>query len=155
MGRRISRSHYQSAVCGLLAIRSGLGFLEVAGINAIVIGLAWGLFPLVRAHSTPFNLLQTILSAILCTVFIYSTAVLLATFLEETWHVFGTLFLVGIAWWSVSRLSLRPSFDVFRFLGDASPLLTHTLPWPAISISLLVSALLFWVALKILQVREY
>lgn len=139
----------------LLAVRTGVGFLEIVGINAIMIGLAWALFPLVRADSTPIDLLETILSAVLCTACLYSMAVLLATFLEETWHMLGSLILVGISWWGLSRLSLRPSFNVFRFLGAASPIVTRGLPWPAIGISLFVSAVLLWIALKILQVREY
>ncbi len=139
----------------LLVVRAGCGLLETTGINAIVIGLAWILFPLVRANSTALDLLKTILAAAVCTACIYFVSVCLATFLEDTWHIFGGILFVVVAWWSLSRLSLRPSLNVFRFLGDASPLMTHTLPWPAMGTSLLVSAILFLCALKVVQSREY
>ena len=64
----------------LLAVRAGFGFLETAGINMAVIGSAWTLFPLVRAHSTLLNMLQSIFSAIVCTACFYFASVLLATF---------------------------------------------------------------------------
>jgi hypothetical protein len=139
----------------LLAVRAGCGLLETTGINAIVIGLTWSLFPLVRANSTELDLLKTIAAAAVCTACIHLVSVFLATFLEETWHLFGSIFFVVVAWWSLSRLSLRASFNVFRFLGDASPLITHGLPWPAMGISLLSSAILFLCALKVVQSREY
>jgi hypothetical protein len=139
----------------LLAVRAGFGLLETTVINAIVIGLTWRLFPLVRANSTALDLLKTILAAAVCTACIHFVSVFLATFLEETWHIFGSIFFVVVAWWSLSRVSLRPSLNVFRFLGDASPLITHALPWPAMGISLLSSAILFLCALKVVQSREY
>lgn len=40
-------------------------------------------------------------------------------------------------------------------MSDASPLITHKLPWPAMAVSLIVSAILFFTALKIVQTREY
>jgi hypothetical protein len=45
--------------------------------------------------------------------------------------------------------------NVFGFLGGASPLVTHTLPWPAMGISLCVSLILFLAALRIVESREY
>lgn len=139
----------------LLAVRAGFGLMETTGLNAIVIGSVWSLLPPVRANSTPLNLLQSILATIVCTACFYFVSVFLATFLEETWHTFGSIFVVGLAWWCVTRLSLRPAVNVFSFMSDASPLITHTLPWPAMTISLIVSAILFFGALTILQTREY
>ena len=139
----------------LLAVRTGFGLLEMAGINAVVIALAWSLFPFVRANSTPLDLLEAILAAIVCTTCFYLVSVFAATFLGELWHIWTSLLVVCCAWWAVARLALTPSVDIFRFLGDASPLITHTLPWPAIGISVFVSAILFLAAFKIVQTREY
>jgi hypothetical protein len=69
--------------------------------------------------------------------------------------MFGGMFAVGAAWWAVARLSLPASADIFRFMSDGSLLITHRLPWPAMAISLVVSAILFLAALKIVQTREY
>jgi hypothetical protein len=40
-------------------------------------------------------------------------------------------------------------------MGDGSPLLAHTMPWPAMGVSLAVAGVLFVAALKIVQAREY
>jgi hypothetical protein len=65
------------------------------------------------------------------------------------------MLVIGIAWWIVTRLALPPTVDVFRFMGEASPLFTHRLPWPAMTVSLFASAILFLASLKIVQTREY
>ncbi len=139
----------------LLAVRAGCGLLETAAIDAIVMGSAWSLFPLVRANSTSLDLLQLILSAIACTACFFFVSVLLASFLNESWQIFGSLFVVGVLRQATARLALPSSFNVFRFGGDASPLITHTLPWPAMAVSFVVSVILFLAALKVVQSREY
>jgi len=139
----------------LLAVRAGFGLLETTGINVFMIVSAWSLFSLVRGNSTLFDLLRLILAAIVCTACFYFVSVSVATVLDETWQMFGSMFLIGIAWWAMSRFTLPPSVSVFRFMSDASPLLTHRLPWTAMAVSLLASALLFLTALRIVETHEY
>lgn len=139
----------------LLAMRAGLGLLEMAGINAIVIATAWISFPLVRAGSTPSELLQTIIGTTICTASFHFLSVFSATFLGEVWQVWGSLRGIGCLWWILARLHVPASMNVFGFLGSASPLITHRLPWPAMGISLLASAILFFAALRIVETREY
>jgi hypothetical protein len=129
--------------------------LENAGMILIVLLAAWLEFPLVRGNSTPADLLETVLAAVVCTACFYFLSVVLATLLDDTWQLFGGMFVLGLAWWALTKLSLPPSVDIFRFTGDASPLITHTLPWPAMAISVTVSAILFFAALKIVRTREY
>jgi len=50
---------------------------------------------------------------------------------------------------------LPPSSNVFRFGADASPLITHTLPLPAMAVSLVASVVLLLTASKIVQTREF
>lgn len=139
----------------LLTVRVGLGLLETAGIIAIVIVSAWNLFPPIRENSTVADLLRAILVTIVCIGCIHVFAVLLASFLEDIWGIWGGVLAVGLIWWGTSRLSLPPSFDIFAFFTAASPLRTHALPWPAMGISLLLSAVLFLAALKVVQARKY
>jgi hypothetical protein len=40
-------------------------------------------------------------------------------------------------------------------MGKGSPLITHTTPWNAILFSVLLAAVLFFAALKVLRAREY
>ncbi len=138
----------------LLAVRSGFGLLETTGINIIMIVSAWSLFSLVRGSSTFFDLLRLILAAIVCTACFYFVSVSMATVLDEIWQLYGSMFVIGTAWWVSSRFA-PPSVNVFHFMGDASPLLTHRLPWPPMGVSLLTSVVLFLAALKIVETREY
>jgi hypothetical protein len=139
----------------LLAVRAGAGLLEMAGVILIVISVSWLKFPLMRGTSTPVDLLKLVLAAIVCTACCYFFSVVLATFLDEIWQIWGSVFVIGLSWWAVAQLSLAPSVDIFCFMGEASPLMTHKLPWPAMAVSLIVSAVLFLAALKVVQTREY
>ncbi|MGA8598705.1 MAG: hypothetical protein WB676_28650 [Bryobacteraceae bacterium] len=139
----------------MLSVRAGVGLLEFAGVSAVVYGAAWLSFWLPRGSSTPFDLLELILAAITCTACFYFISVLLATFLDDTWQIFGGIFMAMVVWFTVPRILPPPAFNPFGFAGDASPLVTHNLPWPAMAISLILSAILFFVALRIVQTREY
>ena len=139
----------------LLAVRAGAGLVETAGVNLILISALWLKFPLVRAGSTPVDLFELVVAAIVCTACVHFVSVLFATVVDDAWQIWGSILVVGVAWWAVARLSLPPSVDIFRFMSDASPLITHRLPWPAMAVSLIVSAMLFFTALKIVQIREY
>jgi hypothetical protein len=101
------------------------------------------------------DLLELVVAAIVCTACVYFVSVVFSTFLDDAPKIWGSILVVGVAWWAVARLSLPPSADLFRFMSDASPLITHRLPWPAMAVSLIVSAILFFTALKIVQTREY
>ena len=139
----------------LLAVRAVFGLLEAAGIVTFMIVCAWSLFPLVRGTSTFIDLLKLVVAALACLSCFYFLSVTAATVLDETWQVYGSYLVAGLAWWASVRLGLPSSANVFRFMTDASPLVTHRLPWPAMTISLLASAVLFMAALKIVQTHEY
>ena len=139
----------------LFAVRAAFGFLETAGILLFMAVFAWILFPLVRGTSTFVDLLRLLLAALTCLSCFYFLSVTAATVLEETWQVYGSYLVAGLAWWAGVRLGLPPSANVFSFMTEASPLVTHSLPWPAMIISLLASAALLIVALKIVQSHEY
>ncbi len=139
----------------LLAIRAGIGMAATAAVIAIVICTVWLKFPIVRGDSTPADLFELVIAAIVCNACFHLVSVFFATFLDETWQLFGCAFVIFPAWWIIGKLSLPPSANVFAFLGKASPLVTHEFPWSAMAISVAVSAILFWAALKIVQNREY
>lgn len=138
----------------LLVVRAACGFLEAAAVDVIVLGMAWLCVPAVRMFSV-VDLLQLILATIICTACFFFLSVLLATFLSESWQIWGSLALVCFMWELSSYTSLPASTNVFRFATDASPLLTHTLPWPAMTISLAISSVLFFAAWRVVKAREY
>jgi hypothetical protein len=139
----------------LLTARTVIGLLEFAGVNVVIYSLAWILFPLLRGDSKPANLLELILASIACSSCFYFASVLLATFLEDVWQVFGSMFVYGVVQWFTIRFHLASSFNLAGFAGDSSPLITHQLPWRAMTISVFLSLLLFSAALKIVRAREY
>ncbi|HEX4164073.1 MAG TPA: hypothetical protein VHZ55_01245 [Bryobacteraceae bacterium] len=139
----------------LLAMRTMCGLLELAAINLIILVSAWSMSAAMRAHSTPFDLLQLVFSATVCTAGFYFVSVLLAAFLSETGQIFGSFLLLGLLWLSMNRLGLPSSLNPFSFGGDASPLVTHVLPCGAMAVSVAASVILFFAAWKIIEAREY
>jgi hypothetical protein len=139
----------------LMRVRTEVGLSELAVVNTVAYTAVWLLFPLARGSSTPFDLFELIIAAIACTACFYFISVLLATFLDDPWQTFGAAFVAMVVWFIASRVSVPPRFNVFGFVGAASPLMTHSLPWPAMAISLIASVVLFLAALKIAERREY
>jgi hypothetical protein len=137
----------------LLTVRAALGLLETGAIIAIMISGAWALFPGVRGSSTPADLLRFALTAFVLAAGFYSVSMLLATFLESLWQIYGSMILIVLLW----RLEdyLPPSVNIFRVIGADSPLVTHALPWPEMAVSCGLAVVLFLVAARIVQTREY
>jgi ABC-2 type transport system permease protein len=139
----------------LLAVRAGLGWLEMAGgIAAMCCGL-WIVFPVVRAATTAPEMFEYAGALIACGSALYFLAVLLATFLEEQWRVVGNMISFVALWWVPNHTPLPASANIFRAMGEGSPLLAHTMPWTATAFSLTLAAILFFAALKVVQWREY
>ncbi|MDQ2840248.1 MAG: hypothetical protein M3Y72_04250 [Acidobacteriota bacterium] len=139
----------------LVAVRASFGFLETAGVVVFMIILAWTLFPLISGSSTFVDLMRLVLAAVVCISCFYCLSVMISTVLDEMWQMYGSLFVAGLAWWATERLGFPSSANVFRFMTEASPLVTHALPWPAMAVSLTLSAVLFVTTLKIVQSHEY
>jgi hypothetical protein len=137
----------------LLAVRAMVGLAETTGIVTFMTLSFWTLFPLVRGTSTPSDLLKLLLAGPVCVLCFYFLSVTIATVLDEMWQVYGSLVVAGLIWWASS--ALPPYANVFRFSTDASPLLVHHLPWPAMGISVAASALLFLTAVLIVNKHEY
>ena len=140
----------------LLAVRAIAGFVETAVIVAFMIVCDWTLFPLIRGNSTPADLVKLLLASVTCVLCFYFVSLTIATVLDEMWQIYGSLVLAGICWWVVSvKMPVPPSANLFRFSTDASPLVTHTLPWPAMVVSLVISAVLFLIAVTVVNSHEY
>ncbi len=138
----------------LLAVRVLVGLLEVTGVIACMIVSAWGLFPLVRGDSTLDDLLKLLLAAVACVLCFYFLSVAAATMLDEMWQIYGSYCVAGLIWWVSFRFA-RPSTDVFGFSTSASPLMTHSLPWPAMTISLAASIVFLAIAVAVVTRHDY
>jgi hypothetical protein len=85
----------------------------------------------------------------------YGLSVLTATLLDDTWHIWSSTLLIMVLWAPPVRRLLPPAFDVFRPLVDTSPLITHTLPWTAMAVSLVAGGVFVLAALHIVKAQEY
>lgn len=139
----------------LLMTRAGLGWLVLAGtIGTMCCGM-WILFPFLRAATTAVEMLEYAGALVACASGFYSIGVLLATFLDEVWRLYGSGIAIGALWLLFNKTSVPGSFNIFRAMGEGSPLIAHTMPWTAIGLSLGLAAILFFAALKVVQTREY
>jgi hypothetical protein len=139
----------------LIASRAGIGLLETAGLLALAPGAVWIMFPPLRAHITGSDLMRFWVTLVVCGFAIHCLGVLLSTALEDPWRGFASMFGVVLLRWVLSTLSLPPFVNIFRAMGETSPLFTHTLPWASMGISLAASAMLFLAAARVVQMREY
>ena len=139
----------------LFATRAGLGMLEAAGVLAIAPCAVWLMFPSLRTHITGADLFAYWVTVSVCTSAFYSVGVLLSTFLDDVWQNMISMFGVMFLWGLLSRPFLPPSLDIFRAMGQSSPLFTHMFPWASMAISLGAAAILFLAAMRVVQTHEY
>jgi ABC-2 type transport system permease protein len=139
----------------LLAVRAGIGWIETIFLVVVMCCGIWAAFPPLRAAGTPFEMLEDTALIVAYASAFYSMAVLMGTFLDDLWRNWGSI-LVWAALWTLSTLLHVPaSFDIFKAVGEASPLVVHTMPWPAAGVSLAIVVICFLTASRIVRVREY
>jgi hypothetical protein len=81
--------------------------------------------------------------------------VFFASFLDEVYQHWATIFTVVGTIAILSRVPLPASMDALLVLSLASPLNTHTMPWIAMAVLLGLSGMLLLIALKIVRSLEY
>jgi hypothetical protein len=139
----------------LLAIRATLGWMEMA----IVIGMFCGgvrlVAPLLTAGATAVGMFQYAVTLIVCASALYFFSVLLATFFDDQWRCWATM-IFCVATWGLPYIVMVPEYaDIFRAMGEGSPLVKHGMPWPVMAFSVGLAAMWFFAALKVAQSREY
>jgi hypothetical protein len=139
----------------LLAVRAGLGWLEMCGGIGLLCAAMWTLFPLLRSASTPKEMIQYALTIAACASGLHAITVLLATFLDDLWRMYGSMIAYAAVWWIPNHTDAPAAVNIFRAMGEGSPLIAHTMPWNAIAFSLLLACGLFFAALQIVRRREY
>jgi hypothetical protein len=139
----------------LLAVRAGLGWLETAGFISALCVAAWIEFSPLRANFKPEEMAGYAATLIGCSLAIYAVPMLLATFLDEGGRMFASVPVFVALWWLFNHTPLPASLNIFRAMGEGSPLISHTIPWPAMAFSAGLAAILFFGALKIVQWQEY
>jgi ABC-type transport system involved in multi-copper enzyme maturation permease subunit len=139
----------------LLATRAATGVLELTAVIMLSCAGIWATVPQLRAQMTLPEILVYGLALAVSTASFYSVSVLLATFLDGQWQIWGSMiFIMGLRYAS-NHLPVPAGLDLFRPLTANSPLATHILPWSGMAMSVVMAAILFGVSLKIVQLREY
>lgn len=139
----------------LLAIRAAVGLLETTTVIMLICGGLWAAVPALRGQSTLPETLAYGFAIAISTSSFYAVSVLLATFLDGQWQIWGSLIVIGVLRFVSLRLPVPPALDLFRPITTASPLLTHAFPWSGMGLSVAAAAILFCLSVKIVQLREY
>jgi hypothetical protein len=139
----------------LLVVRAFIGWLETASCIALFCCGMWLSYPALRAIVVPAEMFAYVAALVACVTPFYCLSVLLATFLEDQWRVWGSMIAGATLWWLSKHVSLPAFTDVVAAMGKGSPLVAHTMPWPAIAFSLALSAAFLGAALTIVRTREY
>jgi hypothetical protein len=140
----------------LLSVRAILGYMQVAALIGVFCWGLWLLAPWMRAGAAPVEMFEYALTLIAYGSSLYFLSVLLATFLDDQWRMGATIGASVVLWYLLPNLIHIPAYaDIFRAMGDGSPLLAHTMPWGAMAFSTGLAAMLFAAAVKIAQRREY
>src|SRR5579883_1040266 len=138
----------------LLATRAAIGVLELTAVIMLICAGIWATVPQLRAQMTLPEFLVYGFALALSTASFYSVSVLLGTFLDGQWQIWGSMiFIIGLRYASV-HLPVPAALDLFRPLTTDSPLATHVLPWSGMAMSVVLAAILFFVSMQIVQLRE-
>jgi len=139
----------------LLAVRAGIGWLELVCVIAALCCGMWFASPAYRAVATPFEMVGYAATLVAGASALYCFSVLLATFLDDQWRAWGSMIGSALLWWLSTRTPLPASANFFRAMREDSPILVHSMPWTAMIFSLGLSVILFFAALKVVRTREY
>lgn len=137
----------------LLYVRAAVGLVEMLALTLILACLTWTLFPSVRAATTPGDFARLLLTTILWLAAPYCAALFFVTLLAEPLSLMCAGWSITLLLWLLHRSA--PAVDIIRAFGQASPLITHRLPWSQIATCAGLTVVLFWAAVRVVQTREY
>src|SRR5215470_17098755 len=127
----------------LLATRAATGVLELTAVIMLLYVGLWTTVPQLRALMTLPEILVYGFALAVSAASFYSVSVLLATFLDGQWQIWGSMiFVLGMRYAS-DHLPVPAGLDLFRPLTTESPLMTHVFPWSGMGISIALTAILF------------
>ncbi len=139
----------------LFGVRVSLGLAQTAVIHVLACSAVWLVRPAIKLNAAPLDLFKHDVAAFFCVVVVYSLGVFFATFLDDLYQTWASMFTVMAVIVILNRIPLPLSLDGFFVLSRASPLITHTMPWIVMATLLALSAMLLLISIKIVQWREY
>jgi hypothetical protein len=139
----------------LLAVRAGIGWLELLAAIGVWCCGVWFLFPFLKTTTNVTETLEYAATLLVCGSGLYCGSLLLAAFLDDLWRMYGSFVASGMLWWLLEKTALPPPVNIFEAMSERSPLMVHGLPWTAMGLSLASAAALFFVTLKVVRASEY
>ncbi len=137
----------------LLAVRAGIGMVETFAATVILSCVTWSLFPSVRASMTSADFARLGLTTLVWLTLPYSAALFFEALVPEPLSFICAGWTLTPLLWLLHRLA--PAVDIIRAFGQASPLITHKLPWSQMAVSAGLAMILFLAAVRVVQTREY
>ena len=139
----------------LFSVRVLMGLAEIAVVQVLMFSAIWLVQPAIRINPALSDMFKHVVAAFCCVTAMYSLGVFFASFLDEVYQHWATIFTVVGTIAILSRVPLPASMDALLVLSLASPLNTHTMPWIAMAVLLGLSGMLLLIALKIVRSLEY
>ena len=139
----------------LFSVRVVMGLAEIAVVQVLMFSAIWLVQPAIRVNPALSDMFKHVVVAFCCVTAMYSLGVCFASFLDEVYQHWATIFTVVGTIAILSRVPLPASMDALLVLSLASPLNTHTMPWIAMAVLLGLSGMLLLIALKIVRSLEY
>jgi hypothetical protein len=139
----------------LFATRASLGMLEAAAVLALAPAVMWFTFPGLRALFTGSSLFEYWLTIAICVSPFYGLNLLLSALFDDSFQNWIGIFSVVLLYGALASLRVPASLNIFRAMGQNSPLFTHSLPWGTMGIALSVALILCSIAFQAIRTREY
>jgi hypothetical protein len=137
----------------LFSSRALYGIVQMLLVLTGACVATWALFPPLRDSSTLAEALLCGLTFTVCSLGFYFLSALLSIFLDAQWQVYGSLIAIFGLWWAVR--GYQSDLNVFRVFRDSAPLVTHTIPWMAMLVSVWIGLILFVAAAREIERREF
>jgi hypothetical protein len=139
----------------LLLVRGAVGLIESACVIALLGAAVWVLLPAVSSNASFADLLRHLLGVFTIGVAFFGLSSLTATLLDDVWHVWSSTLVIMVLWAPPLRRWLPDAMDVFRPMVETSPLVTHVVPWAAMSVAVVAGGLFMLAAIRVVNRQEY
>jgi hypothetical protein len=136
----------------LLAVRAGLGWLEMAGGIGVICAGTWAAFDAIRSTVAPLEMFKYASALILSATGVYALGVLLFTFMTDRVLIWVAVMALipGLQQWRVPI-----SADVRWSLSGVSGGAAFAMPWFVMGVSVACAPFLLAAALKIVRTQDY
>jgi len=136
----------------LFRVRTAVGLIEMAIIIVAANCSLWAFFPQLHADNTLWTAAASGLAVFACCLSFYFISALMAIYLDPQWQLYGGAAIVWGCWYLMRDIPNR--FNFFPAVGIPA-LITHTIPWEAIGVSVAAAAILYAITVRLIETHEF